>query len=380
MPFLVLAYAYFLLYLLWAIPFFLLGIKTQDYFGAIISLNYSGAVASQYFWFSMGIFFATVFGYLIGGKLPVRGISLPSLSSGVKAVALLMGYLWIAFFLFNIGLRGSNYWVLAEFRADYRFIFEARILFLVPLILWVCENGPRKRKSVFVFFLFYTSIIVLYQARSVVIEFLMVLILALFYTRTAGFNKLWKKVVALGALLVAPIFFNLFVVVRYWSILGSESFNYVFLFEYLYLFNLIGLEFFERSAHVETPMTVNNSLILLVPSFMREFLEIELQKSPVYQSLSSAAGVHGGGFSLPIEMFLNFGNYVFCLCLLAGVMLGWVYKCSRLSRSPLILILYLFFLVYIMLGLRNDMGVLLKQIVYLFFLSGFLFILPVRRV
>ena len=119
---------------------------------------------------------------------------------------------------------------------------------------------------------------------------------------------------------------------------------------------------------------------LIIPSPIRNLLEIQATNTDYIEDLSEAAEVYGGGFSLVAQMYTDFGWFSPLVFGLLGLLIGRVnYQASKVGRVKLLYatapLLYSIFI----LTFRNDFGVFLKYTIQLFMMAVVLnFLLRIR--
>jgi hypothetical protein len=173
-----------------------------------------------------------------------------------------------------------------------------------------------------------------------------------------------------------PVFFlpNLFVFLRQ-DTNFIENFGELFKFEYLILINNILAASIEYAgmSH-EANLEFFNQLWLVIPSPIRGLLNINATNNQFYEGIAASGGVTSGGFSLIGQLYVYFG-YLFIVPMgllfihLRFCYLNFFYLKPKTNFHQIAFPLVLSILV---LGLRNDFGVVLKQIVQLFLVCSLL--------
>ena len=358
------------------------GADGAHYFSFYLPYPYSRDVAIETLLFSASCAVMFFIGYLLSKHLLVSKIlkirdNSKAIQVSPRAIHCLAASLGVqiavsVYVLLNAGL---NYQDITELKGYLGFIFELRmfallllsyVLINIPVSLWLSDKRLRFVRYLYIS---YILLAILLQARSVVFE--AAAVPAFCYLMWTG-NKVRLKYLALLAFsFVVP---NLIVLIRLHVSLDSvDVFTDLFSLEYSVLLNnLLSHAIYSKNLPV-WGATFFPSMILLIPSPLRDVLGITVVKSYLYVQESLEAGVTGGGFSLLAEMFMNFGWLsIFCF-LLFGIYIGNVLRgASKVGRvglyyasAPLVYIAFI-------LCFRNDFGVFLKYVTQLLIATAIL--------
>jgi hypothetical protein len=299
----------------------------------------------------------------------------------IKYTYLFFGIIFLATFVPLVLESDLNYWRLDEIRKQNFALFELRVVIYLIIIF----QFSRTRRLVpvnkieAVIYIVFCLILLLFQARSVVLE--VIILVVILGTYSADNFRLNSRVLFL--LCVLPFLPNIFVFAR----LGfydnfNDNLQQFFRFEYLSIFNLMQFEYIENLHLYDFNFPLIDSLGILLPSVLRDLLGINIIKSNFYELLAIKSQVTFGGMSLPVELAVNFGLFsvilVFCVSYMLGLMRNTFVQRIHTDRFSFILATYPILVSYLIISLRNDLGVLIKQVVYLFIIGLALEIL--RRV
>lgn len=286
------------------------------------------------------------------------------------AVYYFFTYLVMLIMWYLILKHGFNYGAVAVDRVNYSFLIELR-LFAYLGFLFLALNFPSSivtSKSKVTIALFVLTVVI-FQTRSILAEIFFIGI-ALYLTSSRDHFRF------IHFCMIFPIFFlpNLFVFLRQ-DTNFIENFGELFQFEYLILINNILAASIEYAvANNEGNIEFFNQLFLVIPSPIRGLLNINAENNQFYADIAASGGVTSGGFSLIGQLYVYFG-YLFIVPLglllihLRFCYLNFFYLKPKTNFHQIAFPLVLAILV---LGLRNDFGVVLKQIVQLFLVCSLL--------
>lgn len=262
----------------------------------------------------------------------------------------------------------ANYHLMTKIREGLNFLFELRIFPLILatyLIQFITKRNYKHFKLEINLFIILVVLFILIQARSLLLE--LGCIIGYYFLKAKKNRIKFSYIIFLYVLSIIP---NLVVLGRLPSNMVDlsdwETWKNIFTYEYTIIFNSILGETIGYTKQFLYGETIFENLSLLIPSFIRNFLDIHKDVSSINE-IAKNAEVFGGGFSLFAEMFLNFGwvsviGFYFLGYFLAYQDNIWFNK-NRISVfACTIPIVYSYFV----LGLRNDMGVLVKQLVQIY--------------
>lgn len=285
------------------------------------------------------------------------------------------GLIQIVYGLYFLLDSGFNYHVMVQSKSNFSFIFELRVVYLI-LLAHLLLNVPWRDlvrrvelKWVRWILVAYVLVVALQQARSAIFEIVAVIIITQLMWQGDKFKVKYAFFV-FGALLIP----NLVVLGRLGGIDdvgvivdGLLSFEYTILFN-----NMLG-GVIESGMTTEGYLTFVPSLLLVLPSPIRDILGITVVKSDFYGDLASVTAVSNGGFSLLAEMFSNFGWYAPLVFGAIGVLLGILFsRAARVGKVRLLGAVAPLLYVAFVLAFRNDFGVFLKYAIQLFVIVAFL--------
>jgi hypothetical protein len=265
---------------------------------------------------------------------------------------------------FNYGLISGN-------RHEISFLIELRVLSLLMLIFILDNlNFYNKKQKILIALsvLAYSIGILLFQTRGILAEFFVILFMI---SRIKKFDSFDFKILIITSVLIFMP--NLFVYSRM-GINFYENIDQLFSFEYLIVFNnILGAALDYQSRDFE--FTFINQLWLIIPSFIRSILDLNSSNNEFYESVAANGGVTSGGFSLLGQLYIDFGIFYPLVIFVIMFIFHFHYKSFFLRKhNGLNFFNYIFplFFLIIMLGLRNDFGVVLKQIFQLYIVAAFL--------
>ncbi len=365
------------------------GLDELTYFNFTIKYGFTREVAIQSLLFSIACAVSFAIGYKIFNR---KRKSIPAdtmryinfkFPNGELLLVKVMGIMMITYMLAVIGLANFDYTSMTQLRESNGFIFELRMIFLL-LVSHILLNLPlrqvfleRKLKTVRWIVIIYFLCTILFQARSAVFE--LIAIIAFCHLMWEGDKVKIKYVVIVFCMMLVP---NLIMLGR----LGipentQDLIAGLFSFEYSVLINKYLSEAISAGSNLRGEVTFLSSLMLLIPSPLRDLFGLVVVKSAYYVDLSTAIEAFGGGFSMLAEMYSNFGWLAVVVFGLLGSLIGHLN--SRAARVGFVSISYalapLCYIAFI-LSFRNDFGVFIKYILQLFGVAFFLrFLLIVKK-
>ncbi len=371
------AFVFFVLYVLFGLEYLFdpIGATQHEFYGSVLKMTYPNETIIKVVFFNFFNFLFLLVGFYIGSKngnkLPTKQFIQPN-PIIVKILINTTISLLTIILLYGIITNGFKYTPLVNYRHNYNFIFEMRIIPNLLIAYFIMIGGRfsfMQKILLFVYFLLLVS----FQARSMILEFLGSLIIPILLKRGDKINYYY-----IGILGLLPFIPNIFIVARYWPMSFSEILSSLFSFEYTLLFNLIVAEVMNSYENAwMLGSSFYSSLFLLLPSFLRNIIGLDQQKHDIYGMILHDAGVFGGGFSLPAELLLNYSWFAILYFLLIGYILGYGRKkiLIRLEHSVAVTFIqtsYILFYIAFILSLRNDFGVFIKYIFQLWVIALFL--------
>lgn len=368
-------YIIFFMHILFIADYFISGedALTLHFFEFTQTLNYSSSVINEMIFYNISVFVLIFIGFIIGKKIKIDTLKEKSYPVSYYNTSKYISIYLIFFLLLGIiGIlqNGMNYWKLNEYRESVNFLFETRIIGHL-LISYYIVNGGHFSKIQKLLILVYFLVLAAFQARSMLMEAVLVFGFSYIYLK---FDRIKLKYVLI--LIILPFIPNLFVIIRQWPVDIDKIFTYLFSFEYTLIFNMF-LGAVMDSYHDAWLFgeTFTPSLLLLIPSFLRSILDVNVVKSSMYTDIANEAGIFGGGFSLLAELFVNFQWLSLFYFIVIGFILGYwrksilqniIYKRTvTFSQAAY----FLFFIAFI-LSFRNDIGVFLKYTIQLIIISS----------
>lgn len=265
----------------------------------------------------------------------------------------------IFFILFQILKSNANYGILATEREKYSFIIEMRIIPYLLIIQYMSKNYTRSSHLFRYFLLFSIVVVVFYQARSILFEVVLIALCIKFRNQNDKFKLRYYLLIIVGI----PVS-NLAVAVRN-NISIFEFPSELIKFEYLIIFNNLLAAVYEYE-YTEKLSWLMERLVLIFPSPLRGIVGFENPSNQLFSDVSQKAELFAGGFSYIANGYIIFGYYFLFVFYLVYLVVEitrrnfMVYKVENYLASA-----YPILLSYVVLAIRNDMGVLLKQIVQL---------------
>lgn len=266
------------------------------------------------------------------------------------------------FMTYIIVISGANYGVMATSRERYSFIVELRV---IPYLLMIryFANYRFRLDMIGLLSIFCILVALMYQARSILFEIIIIFICIRFRATHDRFR--WYFIPL--SFLAIPLS-NIFVAIRN-KLTLTEYLDMLWKFEYLILFNNIvaAAQNYEMDNRFYWLL---ERLSLLLPSPLRSIFGIENPSNELFIEVSNLAGVFSGGFSYLANLYLLFGNYfivaLLCLYLLVEVLRKnfMIYRVDNYLSYA-----YPVVLSYIILAIRNDFGVLFKQLVQIIIIA-----------
>ena len=273
------------------------------------------------------------------------------------------GSLMILYMMIVIYLAKFDYIAMTVIRENNGFIFELRLIYLI-FLSYILLNIPikdflkyKKYRTTVAIMLIYLLSALAFQARAVVFEFFVIFLFS--QLMWFGDKVKIKYVVIMFISMILP---NLIVLGRLgipdnsWDLIAG-----IFSFEYSMEINNFLSAAIQDIDLLTEHISLTSTLYLLIPSIIRDFLDISLIRPSYYREISISAGNGGGGFSLLADMYLNFGWYSPVIFGLFGSLIGRLnylatkvgFVSLRYAGAPLIYSCFI-------LTLRNDLGVFLK--------------------
>jgi hypothetical protein len=352
-----------------------------NFFGTITTYGYSESILIETIKYNLHCFTLFAMFIFIGSKLAKNTRFRPQKYNNKSIILFLDMFLLVFIFVgsFAVLSNAFSYWGIIAFKEKYNFFFEMRIIPHILISHIVLSKITLSKKTLLLLFIYFL-VIVLLQARSVVLEFVLVFFISWLFTVR---DKITLKL--LLSFLVLPIVPNFFVVYRYWGEFSlSEHFSNMFSFEYLLLFNnIISEAIYSKDRFLLSGESFLSAFILVIPSPLRNVLGIDVQKHQAFTDISHAAGVFGGGFSSLAELYMNFHLWGALFFALLGLVIGYSRKliintctyiecrCTNVS-SPISCAVFILFYAQFILSFRNDLGVFIKISIQLFFVIIFL--------
>ena len=338
-------------------------VDEATYFMFTKKYEFSKSVAITSFIFLISCTFAFLLGYYFSFK---KEKSVIKIENSLKfelfflniMLNLLLVYMLVAFTVTNF-----NYGLMSQFREKYNFFFELRML---PLIVfsYILHNvelknilRDKKFKSLRISLFFYIIALTLFQVRSPIFEIFFIIMFS---------HLMWNgdkfKFKYLFILLIATILPNIIILGR---IGFPDDFNMlidgIFSIEYSIMLNQFLGTAITSSESLRDGLSFLPQIALLIPSPIRDIFNISATNNDFFLNVSDYAGLHGGGFSLFAQNYLDFGWYSIIVFFILGLFIGKLNKgASRVgnvsfvySVAPLIFALFI-------LSIRNDLGVFIK--------------------
>jgi hypothetical protein len=372
-------FVFFILHIQGLARFVLFGTSETTYYMFTTRYLYDRHVAIQSLILALACAGAFAFGYKLFYRRPKKPEVSPITEVNLRPyrvelmLFVITGVLQILTNLVLAFVSGLDYLTIVITKANYPFLFQSRMVFLV-LLAHLLLNIPlrqiwtrRELRSVRWITMAYIIMTILLQFRSEVFE--IGSIIAFSYLMWTGDRVKVKYVLLMVLSLLVP---NLIVLGRLGFPTDPEVLmNGLFSFEYSTLFNNILSDAVSRGKEITGGLTFLPELVLIIPSPLRTMFGVEVKTSDYFGIISSEAGVFGGGFSFLGEMYSNFGWFAPLVFGMLGALIGKMnVGAARVGKVPVVYaaapLLYEFFI----LAFRNDFGVFLKYAIQLFIVAS----------
>lgn len=353
-------------------------VNAEEFFYYTAIYKFDKDIAIESLFFSLACLIAFILGYLIINRKSFSILSNKNFEYvSKKEINLTSALLLIicSYITYSLIEGNFNYTKMVEIREKMGFIFELRA---IPLLLLshILLNIPRKDllksnelKFLIILTTAYISLLVFFQARSALFEVMAVIS----YTQL-----MWEqdkiKIKYIILFFVALIIPNLIVLGRMdlERIDGGliQVISHIFTFEYsIVINNFLGQSIASFDNYL-LGSTFIPTLLLVIPSPIRNIIGIEVVKSSYYQEICDSLNFHSGGFSMLGEFYSNFGWYSLMGFFLMGLIIGFFRnKCLLVSKVNLIYSSGPLIFTSFILTFRNDYGVFLKYIIQIIILS-----------
>lgn len=349
---------------------YITGSNQISFFGWISEFNYSNEIADKCLIYITLCTIALCIGYMIKRKsnkskrLTYYDDLNPIRTAKLRYLFRLTCIFQILIVLYVVIIGRANYALMTKIRESLNFFFELRIfplLIFTYLLQYINRQTYKKYKIEICLFCLLCLLFVFVQARSLLVE--VGCIIGYYFLKQ---NKNQIKIKYIVTIYIISIIPNIIVLGRLSAeqadLANIETWKNIFTYEYTILFNSILGETIGYTKEFLYGKTVFDGFYMLIPSFLRNMLGLIPDKT-IISSIAKDAGVFGGGFSLFAEMYLNFGWFSVVLFFLMGYFLAlqdnkWFNKSHITLLACTIPLIYS----YVILGMRNDMAVLVKQI------------------
>jgi hypothetical protein len=367
-------FLFYILHLDFLLKNLLFGKTSSQFFGTEIKFDFNKSDVQEALVISAGFILAIIFGISI---FKVRKVNcVPAFfNANTASLRFYVGLfelsilIPIGFIAYSLIVNGLDYGKLTYSRSLNTFVLELRIIPLILLSYFIL-NFPiswfrgRLFRRVSMLFLLYLTLIIFYQVRSLIFEVGIIFFFLLIKKNKDKFK--FYHLTYIPFLLVIP---NLVILHR----LNYPAFDFIDLFsiEYSIVLNKFLISAINSRDYFFHDVSNLNQLLLLIPSPIRAFLEIDATQNNLFSQFSDYSGVSGGGFSLLSQVYLSFGLFGFFIFFLIGVLLGYFRKKFLESKSVILysctpLLFGSFFLAF-----RNDLMVFVKYSIQLIIISYF---------
>lgn len=374
-------FIFFILHIQFLLRNIVFGTDEVYYFNFKVTYLFDQLVSQKSLFFALSCATCFALGYFVfyrRRKLRVESLLISANLKGYGGELLVLnvaGLVQVVYGIYLLLSSGFSYQVMAEAKMNYGFVFELRVFYLI-LLSHLLLNVPWAefiKQSVFKrtrwILIAYVLIAVLGQARSAIFEIAAVVIVTQLMWHGDQL-KIKYVLLVVGAMLVP----NLVVLGRLetiddvWVIIGG-----LFSFEYSILFNNMLSGVIESNVGTNGDLSFMPSLLLILPSPLRNLFGLTVVKSDFYEDLASVTGVSNGGFSLLAEMFSNFGWYAPFVFGAVGMLIGALFsRAARVGKVTLFGATAPLLYVAFVLAFRNDFGVFIKYVVQLLLIAAIL--------
>ena len=337
------------------------GIDSQKFAGGIIKFGFSAEEVHIILQLSLLSITAIILAFLTPVKIVFKAniINRKRVQAGFYVFTIPL----ISFLFYKSAASGFNYGTLATERHSYSFLVELRV---IPYLLIIQHASQTYLRTSFWFkVLIFLSILVMiiYQARSIMLE---IILIAMCIRLRKTDDKFSVKYYVIGFLMI-PLS-NVMIALR--NQLSFEQYlNEMFKFEYLLIFNNIVAA--SLSVNYEDKLGwVIERFVLILPSPLRNLFGLSNPSDQMFLDVSSAASLTSGGFSYLANSYIIFGYYTFLVLYILYFIIEIVRRNYMIYKiNNYIAHSYPILLSYVILAIRNDMGVLFKQIIQIILIS-----------
>ncbi len=375
MVILFLLYVLSIFHILFFIKYFFFEFERQEFYGFVIEYQFSRDIALESFLFALSSIVALWIGYCVSYRKASRKSASRFCKvndreiTRAKYIVIMFAVILSAYIAWVFFAAGGNYHNMTLARESSGFIFELRYILLMALSFIFLNKSPfdllkaTEFKSLRIILIIYTTMLIVFGARSPLFELLLVVIYS--YCMWGDDKIKIRYVLIMGILSIAP---NLLILNRLGTFPDkfSDLLSSIFSFEYTILINNIFSAALFNKDVVASGFTFANSMLLIIPSPIRNLFEIEIFKSEYYQIISDDALSRGGGFSMFAELYSNFYWYAPLIMLLIGLLLGrFSFMTRKVGSVSVFYALGPIVFGAFILALRNDLGPFIKIFVQL---------------
>jgi hypothetical protein len=297
---------------------------------------------------------------------------------GIKYELIIMNtlFFFLVIYILYAGISTKfNYGLMSQFRERTNFLFELR---MIPLIFFshITLNTPIKvllkddyfKGTRFIMIIYIISLLT-FQVRSPLFELFFILFFS--HLMWTGDKFKFKYLILLLLALIIP---NIVILGR----IGIPEdrdllMDGLFSIEYSMMLNkFLGTAMVYRDT-LNDGLSFLPQVTLIIPSPIRNLFGITADNNQFFLNVSDYAGIHGGGFSLLAQTYIDFGWYSFILFFVLGFFIGkMINGASKVGNVSLVYSVAPMIFGLFLLTLRNDLGVFIKYSIQSIFIAAFL--------
>lgn len=350
-----------LVHVLFCFMYLVFDVKSQDFAGQKIEFVFDEKSVYQILTISLISILAMIAAFITPLKITFRNRNLKR--KRVEAGFYLFAIPLLIFLFYKIISSGGNYGIMATEREKYSFLIELRIIPYLLFIQYASQNYISMRHLVKFLTFIAVLALILFQARSLLVE----VIIIMMCLRLRQKNDKFQMKYYLIAFCFVPLS-NISIALRSGYSL-DKYISEMFKFEYLIIFNNIvaAAMKFEFNQKIDW---IKERIFLILPSPIRKIIGIENPSNEMFLDVSAAANLTSGGFSYLANSYILFGYY-------SAIFLYLIYLTVEIVRRNYFLskvdnyLSYSFPLMLscVLLAIRNDAGVLLKQLIQIIIIA-----------
>ena len=379
-------FIFFIFHILFFFNYFVFGIEYGEFYGFKLSYLYDSDIAAQTFAFA-SISFLSIFLGISSNKFFKFKAKANKLwrdaynTTFLKTIVIFFTGITL-FVALSLFLNLSSYSLIAGLRAQSTFLsafFDLRYFTLIYISYNLLNYKisdllkARPRTYTLTLAIIYVFSCLILQTRSIIFE--------IFFTAIYTYLLWNKNKIKLQYILILILFSiipNLLLLFRVdlYNLSFKDIVSSIFQYEYSFtLANLLSTNISsDKLLLFSDGLTFLSKLSILIPSFFRNILGIQVVQSFYYEYVSELSEVFGGGFSFLGELYANFGEFTYLILFILGVLITRMISINsaNLGSSSLVSATYPVIISNLILTLRNDIFPFIKICIYLIFIAYFM--------